>query len=241
MRVARAVLLAGLSLSAAAIAPVTPAIAQAPAASFLWFPAAPHNGEAVSLASTSTDADSPITSVAWDLTGAGVFQEGGAVVSTSFSTPGAHVVQLRVTDAAGYSSTVAETIEVSSPPAPELLPAPIVRIAGTPLSSGVRLRLLSVETPPGARITVRCLGRGCPVRAQSLVATSMRVETVAVGFRRFERLLPAGVTLEIRVSKRGYIGKYTRLVVRRGRPPARLDACLDPTGTPIKCPVAAGP
>jgi hypothetical protein len=60
---------------------------------------------------------------------------------------------------------------------------------------------------------------------------------VEVAFRRFERSLRAGVVLEIRVSKPGRIGKYTRFSIRRGRLPVRTDACLASTEpTPIRCP-----
>jgi hypothetical protein len=49
--------------------------------------------------------------------------------------------------------------------------------------------------------------------------------------------LRAGVILEIRVSKPGQIGKYTRFAVRRGRLPVRLDTCLEPAGIkPMACP-----
>jgi hypothetical protein len=45
------------------------------------------------------------------------------------------------------------------------------------------------------------------------------------------------VTLEIRVSKPGEIGKYTRFRLRRGRLPERVDMCLDPAGIkPLVCP-----
>ena len=56
-------------------------------------------------------------------------------------------------------------------------------------------------------------------------------------FRRFERQLPPGVTLEVRVSKPGEIGKYTRLAIRRGKLPERVDMCLAPSGAnPLVCP-----
>ena len=43
--------------------------------------------------------------------------------------------------------------------------------------------------------------------------------------------------LEIRVSKGGEIGKYTRFTIRRNKPPARVDAVLSPAGSrPIACP-----
>jgi len=59
----------------------------------------------------------------------------------------------------------------------------------------------------------------------------------AIEFRRFERSLRFGVTLEILVSKPGQIGKYTRFAIRRGKLPARVDMCLDPAGVkPLVCP-----
>jgi hypothetical protein len=208
-----------------------------PAASFAWFPTAPYTGEPVSLLSGSTDALSPITALAWDLAGNGMFAAGGEVTSTTFSTPGNHLVQLRVTDASGLSSIAAETITVTSPPPMLMQPFPIVRIASTDTASGVKLRLLRVQAPAGARIAVACKGRSCPVKSQSRVAAAGKVGVAPVEFRRFQRSLRAGVTLEIRVSKPGVIGKYTRVVVRRGRLPVRTDICLGPAGVnPMTCP-----
>ena len=209
----------------------------APVASFEFFPSAPHTGEPVSLVSSSTDSTSPITALAWDLAGIGAFAPGGKAISTSFSSPGDHLVRLRVTDANGLSSVAAETIPVSSPPLPLMQPFPIVRILTTVTRAGVRVRLLSVQAPAGARITVKCAGRGCPVRSQLKMAASSRAQAAAVQFRKFERLLPSGVVLEVRVFEPGQTGKYTRFAIRRDRLPARLDTCLGPGGEkPIACP-----
>jgi PKD repeat protein len=234
---------AGIALAAGAQWPAANALAQPPVASFVWYPASPYAGELISVTSTSTDAVSPIATFAWDLEDNGAFGEGGPLASVTFSTPGHHVVRLRVTAADGSASEAAETIEVAMRPALEILPRPIVRIVATQAHSGVKLRLLSVEAPRGSAIVVRCRGRGCPVRSQSILVTSSHVGTVTTDFRRFERFLPAGVTLDLRISKPGEIGKYTRLTIRRGRPPARLDECLDSSGTPSTCsaPVAATP
>ncbi len=212
-----------------------------PAASFTFFPTAPRVGENVSLASSSTDATSPIVAYAWDLAGGGVFQPRGPVVVTSFATPGSHVVHLRVTAADGLSSVVAQTIQVAARRLPLMQPFPIVRIVGSDTHMGARLSLLSAQVPVGARVSVRCRGRGCPIKVESRIAAASRHRggsgTVAVAFRRFERSLRAGVSLEIRVSKPGEIGKYTRFGIRRNKPPVRIDACLDPTrGAPIVCP-----
>jgi hypothetical protein len=201
-----------------------------PAASFTWVPSSPHTGESVSLLSSSTDAASPITSYAWDLAGSGAFGAGAPVMSTSFTTPGRHLVQLRVGDAGGLSSVASEAIEVTPPPLHLMRPFPIVRITATRVSSGVRLKLLSVQASSAARITVACRGHGCPVKSQTRAASAGKVRSSAVEFRRLERFLPAGVTLEIRISKAGVIGKYTRFAIRRGRSPARFDACVGPAG-----------
>ena len=209
-----------------------------PVASFAWFPTAPHTGEPVSLASSSTDAVSPIVALAWDLDGNGTFAGGGPVIGTSFSTPGSHIVRLRVTDANGLSSVAAETIEVTPPPVALMQPFPIVRIVGSDTSTGVRLSLLTVQAPAGARITVRCRGRGCPAKSESQIAASSNGRgTVLIAFRRFERSLLAGALLEIRVSKSGEIGKYTSFAIHRGKPPVRVDECLAQTHPrPIVCP-----
>jgi hypothetical protein len=225
-----------VSAPSAQTTPSTP-----PVASFHWFPSAPHTGEAISLVSTSTDATSPIIGFAWSVAGDGIFGGGSSALTTSFSAPGAHVVLLRVTDANGLSSVVAETIPVTAPAPTLMQPFPVVRIAGSENASGVRVGLLTVQTPVGATVNVSCRGHGCPARSQNVVATSGRSKStkgmVVIALRRFERTLRAGTVLEIRVSKSGKIGKYTRFAVRRGKLPARVDTCLSPAGVkPIVCP-----
>lgn len=220
-------------IAPAAVAPPAP-----PVASFKWFPSVPNTGEPVSLVSTSTDAAGPLTGFAWALTSNGPFQGAGAVLTTSFFTPGAHVVRLRVTNGYGLSSLAAQTIEVVTPRAFLMRPFPVVRIAGTETASGVKLRLLKVQQlPAGARITLRCRGRGCPIKSVRRPAVSTKRGVAPVEFRRFERSLRFGVTLEILVSKPGEIGKYTRFAIRRGKLPERIDMCLDQAGVkPLPCP-----
>jgi large repetitive protein len=214
-----------------------------PMASFQWFPATPHVGERVTLVSTSTDSTGPITGFAWAAAGDGVFVAGSATLTTSFAAPGSHVVLLRVTGASGVSSSVAETIPVTLPEATLMQPFPVVRIAGSETASGVRVGLLTVQAPMGATVNVTCHGSGCPIRAQSMLATpgkgksKIKAGVVTVVLQRFERSLRAGVVLEIRVSKPGQIGKYTRFTVRHGKLPTRADMCLGPAGVkPIACP-----
>jgi hypothetical protein len=97
----------------------------------------------------------------------------------------------------------------------------VVRIRGKVTGSGARITLLSVRAPSGARVTVGCTGSGCPVRRSS--ARAARRATV---FPRFHRYLRAGVTLQVTVTKAGYVGRYTRFRIRGGVAPARVDGCL---------------
>jgi hypothetical protein len=117
--------------------------------------------------------------------------------------------------------------------APVLMrPFPIVRIAGVVLPRGARITILSVRAPRGAKVRVRCRGRGCPVGS---VARSSA--TSLVRFHRFEQRLRAGVRLKVFVRKAGRIGKYTRFLIRAGKPPSRVDRCLMPgRARPVRCP-----
>jgi PKD repeat protein len=224
---------------------ITPAVVAQPpppVASFKWIPSAPHTGEPVTLVSTSTDASSPITGFAWALGGNGLFTQGESALATSFSTPGAHVVALRVTAASGLSGSVAETIAVTSPPPTLMRPFPVVRIVGFDTSSGAQIRLLTMLAPVGATVRVTCRGAGCSTRSQHLVVASRgkrKTGTMLVTFHRFERWLGAGAVLDVWVFKQGQIGSFTRFRIRSGRLPSRTDMCLNPAGTtPIACPSA---
>jgi hypothetical protein len=195
----------------------------------------------VSLISNSTDPFSPLASFAWALTPTGPFGPGKSALTTTFTTAGDHIVRLRVTAADGLSSTATQTIHVSRQPLTLMQPFPIVRIAGIVTSSGVNLSLLTAQAPVGARVKVTCRGRGCPTASESRVASSSakkhRPSMVLIAFRRFQRSLGAGAVLEVRISKPGRIGKYTRFSIRRGKLPVRLDSCIGPAGIkPIACP-----
>jgi hypothetical protein len=212
-----------------------------PAAAFTWVPAKPTTGQSVVLVSSSTDADSPIAAYAWDVTGSGTFTAGGPAITTSFATPGDHTVRLRVTDGNGLTSIATETVPVSAAPLVLMQPFPVVRIAGSESSSGVKLSLLTVQAPVGTRVSVTCGGSRCPSRSESRVVVASRKNSkagsVLLTFSKFERSLRAGVMLEIRVSKPGEIGKYTSFRIRPNKPPARVDACVGPiTPKPIPCP-----
>jgi hypothetical protein len=214
----------------------------APVASFTWSPQFPRIGDPITLTSTSSDLGSRIIRYAWDFEDNGpfgAFVAGGPVAGASFATPAPHVVRLRVTAADGLSSIAAETITMTPPLASArvMYPFPTVRIRGSDLRSGVKITQLAVKAPAGARINVTCSSRRCPSRSVSRMAASKRRRAMWVTFRRFHRFLPAGLTLQVRVSRNSEIGSYTRFQVRRRKLPVRTDSCLDPSGVrPIACP-----
>ncbi len=206
-----------------------------PTVGFSWFPSHPRTGELVTLVSTSSDATSPIASYAWNLMGTG-FTPGAQRRTITFTTPGNHPVQLRVTDGTGRSGVSLQQIPVSFP---LMHPFPTVRILTTRSGGRLHLKVLSVEAPAGANVTVVCKGTGCPVRTLSRAVVRPKGKSTGLPvltFPRLQRALPAGVALEIRITEAGRIGKYTRFAVRKGRLPLRSDACVSSTEPkPIPC------
>jgi hypothetical protein len=221
--------------------PAAPVAPTPPVASFTWVPASPTVGQAVSLASNSTGVSSPLSGFGWDV-GSNQFASGGPSVTTSFATPGAHVVRLQVSDANGLSSVAARTINVTAQALRLMQPFPIVRIAGSETSSGASVKLLTVQAPATTKVAVMCTGRGCKTKSESRIATASsksrsKAGAIMLAFPRFQRALQAGAMLQIRVSKAGEIGKFTSFRIRRNKLPVRIDACLQPTrSNPSPCP-----
>ena len=210
-----------------------------PLASFTFFPRQPLSGDSVEFVSTSSDAEGAIADHAWDLDGDGQFDDStGVTAARAFSAPGQYRVGLRVTDARGASDVESRTITVAArltaPSGLALMsPFPVVRIIGRSTRSGARIKLLLVRNAPkGAKVTVRCRGNGCGRRRQSKI-----VRTGRLRFRSFERRVRTGVRVQIFVTQRGKIGKYTSFKIRARRPPLRRDRCLaSVTVKPQLCP-----
>lgn len=143
------------------------------------------------------------------------------------------IIALPAAPAGGNQAPPARTAQAA--PSQFLTLPPLVRLAGRPTRKGARIRLLEVFAPVGATITVRCRGRTCPYGVRTTPVT--RIRTKFKGFRR--RRLAAGTLVDVSVTAPGKIGKYAAFLVRRRRPPARVDLCLQPGAvTPSVCPPA---
>jgi PKD domain len=225
---------------------------QVPTAAFVALPSSPLVGEEVTFVSYSEDRDGNIREFAWDVDGDGRFDDGASPIATRrFAEPGEKTITLRVTDDRGASSTASLSLVVreqppttpttatpppsskATAPLPRLLsPFPIVRLAGSVSQLGTRVHLLTVRAPRGARVLVRCRGRGCPMRqARKLV------RRVPQRVKAAERRMPAGAVLEVLVRGGDRIGKFTRFKFRQNRRPTRADGCLWPsTAQMAPCP-----
>jgi hypothetical protein len=92
-----------------------------------------------------------------------------------------------------------------------------------------RLRTLVVHNAPaGARITLTCKGRGCPIKKarRRTVARELQRITLQQGFRRAR--LRIGTRLRLTITAAGTIGRTYTYVVKRGAPPTRTTVCRAP-------------
>jgi hypothetical protein len=86
---------------------------------------------------------------------------------------------------------------------------------------------------PGARVELRCKGRGCPFAKR--VAKVRRNHSANLR-RLIKRRLRAGAVLEVRLTAPGTIGRVTRFRLRKGHPPKKVNLCLPPGAkTPARC------
>ena len=211
-----------------------------PVAAFTYAPGAPLSGDTLSLTSISADPDGPITSQAWDLDGDGVFDDAtGSTASLAFPLAGRFPVALRVTDRDGAATMAFATIPVAQRPPDAITPFPVVSMVSSISSEGTRLEQLVIRAPDGARVKIRCRGGGCPFHRLTRMAKVEALASKVIRIRRFARhRLRPGAVVQIWVTKRGEIGKYTRFRIRSGKPPARADRCLMPgVKRPVRCPV----
>jgi hypothetical protein len=85
-------------------------------------------------------------------------------------------------------------------------------------------------------VKASCSGRGCPRKP---IVRTVRAGSPAALLRltALERRWSAGTRIEISVTRTGFVGKFTRLVLQRLKPPTRVDRCVVPGhAKPMTCP-----
>ena len=106
----------------------------------------------------------------------------------------------------------------------------MIRIAGRFKGKLTTLTRVTVRTPRGTRIRIRCSGKGCAFKRKAVAAK-------LISLRSLRRTYRPNATIEIRVTEAKKIGKYMRVRTRRGKAPVRSDRCLMPSKTkPVRCP-----
>ena len=151
--------------------------------------------------------------------------------------PGAGCVFVTPTGPAAGTFSSGGATGPGSAPSPDtrlafIDPFPVVRISGRFKGRRTTLTRVTVRAPRGARIRVRCRGRGCPYRRRAIAVRLVRV-------RALQRTYRPRATVALRITQRGKIGKYVRIRTRRGRAPTRIDRCLMPgRSRPLRCPTA---
>jgi hypothetical protein len=206
-------------------------------------------------------ADEPVAGFECSL-GDAPFQACASPAAYRVQASGTYVLRVRATDMAGNRGNAAisawTVVRATSPatesridaaPAPPaatraqaraqpMTPFPLVRLAGLVYASSVKVTVLSVRAPVGARVTITCRGSSCPLRrsARRIAAKGGRtVQTITFSRLRNQRLRP-GTVLEVRVTRAGRIGKYVRFTFVKARAPKRSDRCLTPGRTaPSAC------
>ncbi len=108
-------------------------------------------------------------------------------------------------------------------------PFPVIRIAGRFTARGTRLTLVTVRAPRGSTVSVTCANRRCR-------AMRVRVGSALVRLRGLERTFAPRTVVDIRVTRRGVIGKRTRVRIMSGAAPVRTDGCLSTAGRSMRCP-----
>jgi hypothetical protein len=112
-----------------------------------------------------------------------------------------------------------------------LKPFPRIVVAGALSPGGASFRRVLVRGPRNVKVQVRCRGRGCPFRKRTYRMRHRRLR-----LRSLERNFRSGAVIELRVVKKGRVGKYTRIRVRQGHVPNRVDRCLNPgSSRPRRC------
>jgi dipeptidyl aminopeptidase/acylaminoacyl peptidase len=159
--------------------------------------------------SGSNDSDGTIANYKWDLDGNGSFETDTGTsshASKRYSKPRSLRVSLRVTDNNGASSETLKSLRVRA----VIASGAKLYIGGS--RNGVRVRrLLLVNVPRGSRAEARCKRKRC----KSQVVRRTRSSTVT--FKRFRgKTLKAGTVIEIRVTKKGFVGRYVKIKIKRG-------------------------
>jgi PKD repeat protein len=115
-------------------------------------------------------------------------------------------------------------------------PMPFIRIKGHTTGHGAQIDLFSVRGARGALVRVRCVGKACPKKSSAHRVIKSKRGTGTVRFGALQGWFREGTLLEVRVTKKGFVGRYTRFRIGKLKPPVRWDGCMMPSAkAPVEC------
>jgi len=126
-----------------------------------------------------------------------------------FTSPG--------TTSSGQSSAVA--------PKDRVIAGVRVAIAGSVSITGTMITRLLVTAPKGSIVKATCNGGGCPRKVER-----HHIGKHSVHLKLLQRRLKPGAKIGISITKTGFIGKYIRFTIRKGKAPLRTELCLSASG-----------
>jgi PKD domain len=208
-----------------------------PALSGVTAPGSATVGQAVGVAAAATDRWSPV-SLGWSF-GDGASAAGGAGTH-AFGSAGAFNATVTATDGAGNASSDTRAILVTPPP-------PATRPRRKVIRSKVRatwavdkkriflLRLQVLRVPKGGKAELRCArrkSRQCPFKRKSSkkrrkgTITLFKEINASKAQGRKQRRFRAGQRVELRITKKNFIGKVLRYDLKKGKIPSANELCL---------------
>lgn len=79
--------------------------------------------------------------------------------------------------------------------------------------------------PSGSTLTVRCIGKRCPVKKRFRKVNAKKTVTL----KRFvNKSYPGGTKLEARVTKTGSVTAIRQIIIRKNKRPKTAKLCLTP-------------
>jgi hypothetical protein len=204
-----------------------------PALSAVSVPSTTPVRQDVGMAAAATDRWSPVT-LRWSF-GDGATAPGGAVTH-AFGSRGAFDVSVTATDGVGNASSATRPILVGRRAKGKRIRSAVLATWGVSDRDIYLLRLKVKGVPKRTKVQLRCKGKRCPFKRKSSQQRRKRSITLfreikaasAVGKK--QRSFRAGQRLELRITKRKFIGKVVRYKLKAGKIPSGRQLCLKPGG-----------
>ena len=198
-------------------------------------PSAGTAGQGVGMAAAATDRWSG-ASLSWTF-GDGTGATGGAVTH-AFGSAGAFNVTVTATDGVGNATSATRPIAITpaAPPAKKRITSKVRVTWGVSGRKIFLLRLGVLRALKGTKVELRCSkrksGTKCPFsrtsskkRRNGTITLFKEIKASKVSGKK-QRSFRAGQRLELRITKKGYIGKVVRYDLKKYKIPSGRTLCL---------------